>query len=140
MMKFFFHISIIACFPGLLPLHADDTPQVADRVKVLEAAICHSIDKRQPIDIVGSNNPVNTRVSKLYCWTKVLNAYGPTKVIHVWYWRNTKMMEIPLAIGRSPGWRTWSSKKIQLHQKGEWRVDILDENRHRISTILFYLE
>ena len=139
-MKSFYQISIIACFLGLLPLHSDDTPLVADRVKVVEGAICHSVDKRQPINIIGSNNPASTKLGKLYCWTKVFNAYEPTKVIHVWYWQNTKMAEVPLDVGRSPGWRTWSSKRIQSHQKGEWRVEVLDENRNRISTIFFYLE
>jgi len=130
----------MTCILGLLPLHADNTPRIADRVKVVEAAICHSIDKRQPVEIIGSDSRTTTGVRKLYCWTKILNAYGPSKITHVWYWKNTKMAEVTLPVGRSPGWRTWSSKKIQLHQKGEWRVEILDENRTRISTILFYLE
>ena len=148
-MKFLYSILISTCLLWGLTLHAENpgdiaaeaSPTIADRVKVVEAGICLNVDKeRQPIGVLGPDSRIDTSIHKLYCWTKILNTYDPTEVIHIWYWRDVKRAEVTLPVGRSPGWRTWSSKIIMLHEKGEWRVEILDENRTHIATIPFYLE
>ena len=127
-----------------LSLYAGDKPidssTVADRVKIVAGAICHRVDKRQPIDVLGPDTRTRTSVKKLYCWTKILNLYDPSEITHVWYWGDIKRAEVTLPVGRSPGWRTWSSKLIQSHEYGKWHVEIFDENKNHIGSIAFFLE
>lgn len=133
---------IILFICGLSTLTADvvsQAPPVADRVRVADIKICRAIEKRQPIHIVSADYPADSYVGKLYCWTKIFNAYEPSHVTHVWYWNNTKRAEVSLPIGTSTGWRTWSSKIIQPHERGEWLVEVLDENKKLLQAIKFYL-
>ncbi len=46
-------------------------------------------------------------------------------VRHTWYQGDTQVAEVDLRIGVSPGWRTWSSKRIvpKAHV-GNWKVVI----------------
>ena len=107
--------------------------QMADPIKVAAAAVCQNIVDREAVD-VGTRFP--NSVPRLYCFTKVVGASQPTEVVHVWSYGDVERARISLGV-QSSSWRTYSSKAIQAHETGAWRVDVLDTAGNLLETIRF---
>jgi hypothetical protein len=115
-----FHLVLVAAFLGLpAAAGAQDAPSL----EVAVAAICQDVVDREPVDAGVS---FSASVGTLYCFTKITGAQDPTMVTHVWYFGATERARVELDI-KAANWRTWSSKIIQAHEIGSWRVDVLDE-------------
>ena len=112
-------VVLVATFLGL-PVTA--VAQNAPSLEVAVAAICQDVVDREPVD-AGVSFPAS--VGTLYCFTKITGAQDGTKISHVWYFGATERARVELDVN-SDNWRTWSSKIIQAHEIGSWRVDILD--------------
>ena len=107
--------------------------QQAGDVKVATAVICKNVADRQPVE-PGSSFPVS--VGRLYCYTKIENIQNATDIVHAWYYGDTQRARIALNIN-PPSWRTYSSKIIQAHETGAWRVEILDTTGNLLETVRF---
>ena len=107
--------------------------QMTDKIEVAAAAICKAVVNREAVDI-GSQFP--SSVSRLYCFTKIVGASQPTEVVHVWRYGDVERARISLMV-KSSDWRTYSSKAIQAHETGAWRVDVLDTAGNLLETINF---
>jgi hypothetical protein len=107
--------------------------QVAGKIEVAAAAICKDVVDREAVD-VGTRFP--NSVPRLYCFTKIVGASQPTEVVHVWSYGDVERARISLAV-KSSNWRTYSSKAIQAHETGTWRVDVLDTAGNLLETINF---
>ena len=114
------HLVLVAVFLGL---PAATVAQEAPSLEVAVAAICQDVVDREPVDAGVS---FSASVGTLYCFTKITGAQDPTMVTHVWYFGATERARVELDI-KAASWRTWSSKIIQAHEIGSWRVDVLDE-------------
>lgn len=113
-------IVLVATFLGL---PAATVAQDAPSLEVAVAAICQDVVDREPVDAGVS---FSASVGTLYCFTKITGAQDATKVTHVWYFGAEERARVELDVN-SANWRTWSSKIIQAHEIGSWRVDVLDE-------------
>jgi hypothetical protein len=113
-------IVLVATFLGLT---AVAVAQAAPSLEVAVAAICQDVVDREPVDAGVS---FSASVGTLYCFTKITGAQNPTKVTHVWYFGAEERARVELDVN-SANWRTWSSKIIQAHEIGSWRVDVLNE-------------
>ena len=60
----------------------------------------------------------------------------PTEVVHVWSYGDVERARVSLAV-KAAAWRTYSSKVIQSHEIGPWRVDVLDTSGNLLETINF---
>jgi hypothetical protein len=120
---------IIACLFVPYSIHA----QQAGDVSVASAVICKGIADRQAVE-PGSSFPVSA--GKLYCYSKITNIGTATEVVHAWYYGDTQRAQVRLNVN-PPSWRTYSSKTIQSHEIGAWRVDILDATGNRLETVRF---
>ena len=107
--------------------------QEAGKTEVAAAAICQNVVEREAVD-VGTRFP-NT-VPKLYCFTKIVGADVPTEIVHVWSYGEAERARISLTV-KAASWRTYSSKVIQSHEVGNWRVDVLDTSGNLLETINF---
>jgi hypothetical protein len=107
--------------------------QMADKIEVAAAAICKDVVNREAVD-VGTRFP--NSVSRLYCLTKIVGATPPTEIVHVWSYGDVERARISLEV-KSSNWRTYSSKAIQAHETGAWRVDVLDAAGNLLQTINF---
>lgn len=103
------------------------------QLEVSVAAICRDVLDREP-DGYGTSFPVS--VDKLYCFTKVTGAQSPTQITHVWFFDGNERARVDLAV-KSSSWRTYSSKIIQPHEIGKWRVDVEDFAGNVIKTLEF---
>ena len=107
--------------------------QQAAQLEVSVAAICRDVLDREP-DGYGTSFPVS--VGKLYCFTKITGAQSPTQITHVWFFDGNERARVDLAV-KSSGWRTYSSKIIQPHEIGKWRVDVEDFAGNVLKTLEF---
>ncbi len=108
----------------------------ADGLEVIRGAICRDVVDREPVDAGTQFAP---SVGKLYCFTQITGAQGPTEVFHVWYFAETERARVSLSVNGS-SWRTYSSKIIQSHEIGDWRVDVLDPEGKVLETLLFEIK
>jgi hypothetical protein len=106
----------------LLCLPVGTEGQESSSLEVAVAAICQEVVEREPVD-AGISFPAS--VGRLYCFTKIAGAQDETQVTHVWYYGSAERARIDLNV-KSDSWRTFSSKSIQGHEIGSWRVNVLD--------------
>jgi len=107
--------------------------QATASLEVAVAAICRDVVDREPVDVGTS---FEASVGKLYCFTKIVGAQNPIGITHVWYFGDTERAKITLSV-RSSSWRTYSSKKIQSHEVGDWHVDVVGPGGEVLRTLDF---
>jgi hypothetical protein len=125
-------VSFVALIAVSLLFSITATAQAAN-ISVETASICRNVVDRAPVD-EASSFPVS--VGRLYCFTKIVGAETPTQVTHVWYFGDVERARVNLSIGGA-SWRTYSSKVIQEHEIGDWRVDVLDASGTVKATLIF---
>jgi hypothetical protein len=105
----------------------------AQQVSVEAAVICTGVADREAVD-PGTSFAVS--VGRLYCYSKIAGIQESTDVVHVWYFGDTERARVSLGVN-PPAWRTYSSKIIQAHEIGSWRVEILDVAGNLLETLKF---
>ena len=107
--------------------------QESNKLEVVAAAISKNVVEREAVDV---GNRFSNSTPRLYCFTKIVGASQPTEVVHVWSYSGVERARISLAV-KAASWRTYSSKAIQAHEIGPWRVDVLDTSGNLLETINF---
>ena len=107
--------------------------QESNKLEVVAAAISKNVVEREAVDV---GNRFSNSTPRLYCFTKVVGASQPAEIVHVWSYNDVERTRISLAV-RGASWRTYSSKAIQAHEIGTWRVDVLDASGNLLETINF---
>ena len=107
--------------------------QEAASLEVAVGAICTDVVDREP---VGAGNAFEVSLGKVYCFTTIVGAHSPTEVTHVWYFGDIERSRVNLAI-KASSWRTYSSKRIQGHEIGDWHVDVLGPEGEFLKTLQF---
>ena len=110
--------------------------QPISSLQVAEGTICTDVVDRT---CKNTNTRFPSFTDRLYCLTRIVGAQDDTYVTHVWYFGDTERARVKLAV-RSPNWRTFSSKKIQLHEIGDWHVDVLGPEDQVLLTVPFEIQ
>ena len=126
---FFTALCVIFC----IFLLQNGLAQNAAALEVTDAAICTGVENRACVD---PKEEFSSGVDRLYCFTRITGAKDDTEVTHVWYYGDIERARITLAV-LSPSYRTYSSKKIQSHEIGKWRVEVLGPDDTVLKTIPF---
>ena len=119
---------ILVAFGVFVPLAIS-----AVSMEVTQSAICEKVVNRE---VVNEGRSFSVSVGKLYCYSKIANIDSYTEVVHAWYYGNTERARVTLNVN-PPAWRTYSSKIIQAHEIGSWRVEILDASGNLLNTVYF---
>jgi hypothetical protein len=98
-----------------------------------EAVICRDVVDRQP---VGAGDSFEASVGRLVCFTKITGAQSPTQISHAWHFGGVQRAKVTLSV-KSSSWRTYSSKRIQPHEIGDWHVDVLGPRGEILRTLQF---
>ncbi len=106
---------------------------LANDMYVENSAVGEDVVNREVVS-EGESFPVS--VGKLYCLSKIANIPNHTEVVHAWYYGSTERARVKLNVS-PPAWRTYSSKIIQDHEIGVWRVEILDIDGNLLETVRF---
>ena len=133
MKSMFYFSKVVVVLISMCLLISTVEAQVAGKIEVAAAAICKSVVDREAVDV--GTHFLNS-VPRLYCFTKIAGASTPTEVVHVWSYGDVERARISLMV-KSSDWRTYSSKAIQAHETGAWRVDVLDTAGNLLETINF---
>jgi len=99
------------------------TPALAgDKVVVRDVVLTHNVAERMPTDSVDA---FAADADVGYAFVRISNSGDPTQVKVVWSRNGVEQGAVPLNVGTSSGWRTWSSTNLQ---PGNWRVQVVDAN------------
>jgi len=136
MKRFFFSSGVCVAIMSLcLIIPFSSHAQQAGALSVESASICTGVANREAVD-AGTSFSVS--VGKLYCFSKIADIQESTEIVHVWYYGETERARLSLGVN-PPAWRTYSSKIIQTHEVGSWRVEILDASGNLLETTKFEL-
>lgn len=105
----------------------------ASKIKVEQFVCSENVINRTPVKI---SKTFSTEVDKVYCFIKVITDKTPTYMYHVWYKNGKKIAEIKLNI-KYQFYRTWSYKTIFPSDVGDWKVELLDDNKNKIAETYF---
>ena len=106
---------------------------MAETMQIEKSAVCENVVNREVVN-EGWRFPAS--VGKLYCYSKIANIDSHTEVVHTWYFGDTERARVTLNVN-PPAWRTYSSKIIQDHEIGSWRVEIQDQSGNILETVRF---
>jgi hypothetical protein len=113
--------------------HAQETSQPGSELSVETAQICEGVENREP---TNPGTSFSVSVGRLYCFTKIVGAAEPVEVTHVWYYGDVERARVSLSV-RAAAWRTYSSKAIQAHEIGAWKVEVLGPDGAVLETVTF---
>ena len=128
--SFFRVVICLVCLSVLIPAAG---ARQTGKLDVVASAICEGVEDREAVN-VGTRFASSTQ--RLFCFTKIVGAESPTEVVHVWRYGDIERARVSLAVDTG-NWRTYSSKAIQAHEIGAWRVDVLDTSGNLLETINF---
>ena len=103
------------------------------KMSITSAVICKNVVNREPVD-AGTSFPASD--GKLFCFSKIAGIQSDSEIIHAWYYGSVERARVTLGV-KPPAWRTYSSKRIQSHETGAWRVEILDSAGNILETVKF---
>ena len=115
------------------PAQEATTVQEPSNLQVEVATVSKDVIDRAPVE-AASSFPAS--VGKLFCFTKITGALNPTHITHVWSFDGTERARVELEVN-SPSWRTYSSKNIENHEVGAWRVEVVDSAGNVLQTLNF---
>jgi hypothetical protein len=103
-------------------------PAAADgKVVVRDLVLTHNVDERMPTDSVDGF-AAETDVG--FAFVRVSNGGDPTQVKMVWSRNGVEQGSVPLNVGTSSSWRTWSRVSLQ---PGNWRVQVVNADGSVLS-------
>lgn len=106
---------------GFLAVALAALPAMAESsVVIRDFVLSRGIDNREPVDSTDFFRPADGRA---VAFVRIHNTGGPTQVSFVWHHGERSHAVVPMNVGTSPGWRTWSSVNLQ---PGAWRVALVD--------------
>jgi hypothetical protein len=129
--KLYFLVVLSPLLAICLPFTA--VAQQDNGLEIAKVAICRNVVDREPVD---EGTSFEAPVAKLYCFTHVTGAQDATEIYHVWYFAESERAVVKLQVNAS-SWRTYSSKIIQPHEIGEWRVDVLGTEGDVLKAVHF---
>ncbi len=134
-MKKLYYFLLVLAILITIPLSQVVTSKAQETasLEVAVATICTDVVDREP---VGAGNAFEVSLGKVYCFTTIVGAHSPTEVTHVWYFGDIERARVNLAI-KAYSWRTYSSKRIQGHEIGDWHVDVLGPEGELLKTLQF---
>ncbi len=106
-------------------------------IAVRKMAVAKAIENRSP---VGVANRFDTSVDKLWAYVGLQNKTDASHITMVWKKNGKPRSRVKLKIGKSDNWRTWSSKKIDKGDAGQWVVEIQDPEGHVLESVNFKLD
>ncbi|MCD6161394.1 MAG: DUF2914 domain-containing protein [candidate division Zixibacteria bacterium] len=112
------------------------TETAEDEFKVEKLACGIAVEERE---LQGEATVFPANVERIYCWSLITGCLEPTTVEHIWYYGGEEKARVSLDI-KYPRVRTWSYKTILPEWKGDWKVEVVDEDGKILATSLIKVE
>lgn len=124
-------IAIVLLF--IPPIAAQSPP---GPFEVARLVVCSDVQNRNPIDV---RDVFPAETVTVFCFLEARAVLETTAVTMVWYHEEEELASVPLTVGQSPRWRTYSSKEIQ-GRRGNWKVYLLDSADNTLASVQFVIE
>lgn len=110
---------VASALAGLALSLASVPAQAAGDLVIRDFVLTHGVYEREP---VGTTDSFMVDDQRAFAFVRINNEGEPTRVNFVWRYAGEEHASIPMNIGRSPGWRTWSSVNLR---PGSWSVQVV---------------
>lgn len=127
------HAAIAACVVMMMMPLSTATSAEADAMSVARLELCSGVENREP---VGAADTFMADIAVVYAFLEMRDIPEETTVSFVWFHGDDEAARVPVRIGQSGRWRTYSSKKLG-GRIGGWRVEIQDEKNTVLGTADF---
>lgn len=97
-----------------------DPANAVDEPVVVSLTLCSEVIDRSPADSLDS---FDISAGRVFTHT-AMSSSKPDTIYHVYKFEGTEIARVPLYVGISPRWRTWSSKWLTAAWVGPWTVEI----------------
>ena len=111
-----------------LPVAAEPLPEV------IQIDTGTAIEDRE---LVGEGDRFEANGGRVYTRLVVDNPGPETALAMVWRRDGHIVQSLPVTVGQSPRWRTWSYKTLRKGDVGAWTVEVLDEEGTAIARTAF---
>ncbi|NOZ09258.1 MAG: DUF2914 domain-containing protein [FCB group bacterium] len=98
--------------------------------------MCTEVIDRNPAD---SLDTFDISAGRVFTHTAVASA-RPDTIYHVYKFEGTEIARVPLYVGISPRWRTWSSKWLASAWIGNWTVEVQSVTGHVLAEKTFTVQ
>ncbi len=88
-------------------------------------------------ELVGTADRFPADGGRVYARIVVDNPGPETALAMVWRRDGRIVQSLPVTVGTSPRWRTWSYKTLRKRDVGRWTVEVLDEEGTLIARAAF---
>ena len=102
---------------------------------LVKAQLTSNIQQRQPVDDINQIS-LGDKLSKPIFLFLHLNNFRGEKILINWYYRDQSVAKITLPVGNND-WRTYSSKVLNRHRLGPWRVTASDQAGNLVTEFKF---
>ena len=127
---------LISFVVGVLSFSSFANVDILNTDKIKRAVLTNEIIQREPSDKIENTIYSNNEdIKTIYFFTQIINSAN-TKIDHVWFYKGDEQARVTLNIG-SDSWRTYSSKKIQASQEGEWHLEIQNQEKETLAIARF---
>ena len=121
---------------GFKQIYEPEIDNPESKISVLSMTVGTGIINRR-IENPDSLFSVDTK--KIYCLTGIHNQNDSKVIYHKWFQDGILRSKIPLNIGRSYQWRTWSYISINKQKIGEWKIFVEDSSGVRYDSLSFQI-
>ncbi len=97
-------------------------------------AVATGLDDRQP---TGTADSFGLAAGTLTGWAEVRNTDAETAVTMVWSKDGKEKARTEVKVGVSPGWRTWTRKRLGKRDAGDWQLEVLDAEGASLGKLEF---
>lgn len=101
---------------------------------LVSLAVATGLEDRQPTG-VGSNFGLSDGV--LTGWAEVRNKDVETQITMVWRKDGQEKSRTPVKVGVSPGWRTWTRKRLGKRDAGAWELEVVGASGDSLGKLAF---
>lgn len=107
--------------------------EAANMGSVARAVFTTQIVDREPTDDLTI---LTNDKQRIYYFTDLRGLAGQI-ITHQWEYNGKVMAEVKFKVGEGPRWRVYSSKNLLPEWTGEWKVSVIDESGHTLTTSSF---
>lgn len=115
---------------------APEMMQSEPALTIERMVIAENIVDKEP---VGAAETFPASIDKVYCFIEAKDIKEDTTLSFVWYFQGNQMAKVDMNIHKGDRWRTYSSKRLG-GLKGEWKVEIQDQNEVILKIAEFQVE
>ncbi len=101
-----------------------DDQAVQSEYSVVTMTLTQNVQDREPVD---SLKKISVKAGHVYTHTAVKSKKAG-RIYHIYKFGDTELAKVPLAVGASSAWRTWSSKTLHSAWVGTWTIEVRGEN------------